>query len=75
MDTDERGWLFPFADGGIVLSAPVRVYLWFQQMKSQKKKVAFSRRTWQINPVTRMKGSAMKHSHLGAKDDLQKQDE
>jgi len=31
--------------------------------KPQKKKVAFSRRTWQINPVTRVKSSAKKYSH------------
>jgi hypothetical protein len=39
-------------------------------MKSKKKKVAFPRRTWQINPVTRVKSSRPR-----VKQDLQKQDE
>jgi hypothetical protein len=41
----------------------------------KKKKVAFLRRTWQINPVTRVKNSARKCSCLSAKRDLHKQDE
>jgi len=31
-------------------------------VKSKKKKVAFPRRTWQINPVKRVKDSARKYS-------------
>jgi hypothetical protein len=38
-----------------------------------KKKVAFPRRTWQINPVTRVKSSAKKYSRPRVKRDLQKQ--
>jgi hypothetical protein len=37
----------------------IRVYLWLE-MKTKKKKVAFPRRTWQINPVTRMKSDLKK---------------
>jgi hypothetical protein len=44
-------------------------------VKSKKKKVAFPRRTWQINPVTRVKGSARKYSRSHAKQNLRKQDE
>ena len=44
-------------------------------MKSKKKKVAFPRRTWQINPVTRVKDSAKKYSRPRVKQDLQKSDE
>jgi len=43
------------------------------KMKSKKKKVAFPRRTWQINPVTRVKSSAKKYSRPRVKQDLQKQ--
>jgi hypothetical protein len=43
--------------------------------KPQKKKVAFPRRSWQINPVTRVKSSAKKYSRPRAKNDLQRQDE
>jgi hypothetical protein len=43
--------------------------------KPQKKKVAFPRRSWQINPVTRVKASAKKYSRPSAKNDLQQQDE
>jgi hypothetical protein len=43
--------------------------------KPAKKKVAFPRRTWQINPVTRVKNSAKKYSRPGIKQDLQKSDE
>jgi len=42
-------------------------------MKSKKKKVALSRRSWQINPVTRVKASAKKYSRPRVKHDLQKQ--
>lgn len=41
-------------------------------MKSKKKKVAFPRRTWHINPVTRVKDSAKKYSRPRTKRDLQK---
>ena len=44
-------------------------------MKLKKKKVAFRRRTWQINPVTRVKDSAKEHSRPRVKHDLQKQKE
>jgi hypothetical protein len=46
-----------------------------REMKSKKKKVAFPRRTWQINPVTRVKSSAKKYSRPRVKQDLQKSDE
>jgi hypothetical protein len=36
-------------------------------MKSKKKKVAFPRRTWQINRVTRAKQNLQKHKMLNAK--------
>jgi hypothetical protein len=42
-------------------------------MESEKKKLAFPRRTWKINPVTRVKESAKKYSRPRAKQDLQKQ--
>jgi hypothetical protein len=42
-------------------------------MKSKKKKIALPRRSWQINPVTRVKKSAKKYSRPRAKQDLQKQ--
>jgi hypothetical protein len=51
-----------------------RVNPWFQKMKSKKKKVAFPRRTWQINPVTRVKSSAKKYSRPRVKQDLKKED-
>jgi hypothetical protein len=44
-------------------------------MKLKKKKVAFPRRTWQINPVTRVKESAKKYSRPRWKQSLRKQDE
>jgi hypothetical protein len=47
----------------------------FGAMKSKKKKVAFPRRTWQINPVTRVKSSAKKYSRPRVKQDFQKSDE
>jgi hypothetical protein len=47
----------------------------FRAMKSKKKKVAFPRRIWQINPVTRVKGSAKKYLRPRAKQNLRKQDE
>jgi hypothetical protein len=34
--------------------------------ENEKKKVAFPRRTWQINPVTRVKESRKKYSGLRA---------
>jgi hypothetical protein len=43
-------------------------------MKSKKKKVAFPRRTWQINPVTRVKESFRKYSRARSKDNLRKQE-
>jgi hypothetical protein len=39
--------------------------------KPAKKKVAFPRRTWQINPATRVKNSAKKYSRRRVKSDLQ----
>jgi hypothetical protein len=44
-------------------------------MKLEKKKVAFPRRTWQINPVTRVKESSKKYSRPCVKQDLKKQKE
>jgi hypothetical protein len=44
-------------------------------MKTKKKKVALPRRTWQINPVTRVKDSKKKYSRPRVKTDLQKFDE
>jgi hypothetical protein len=43
--------------------------------KLKKKKFAMPRRTWQINPVTRVKDSAKNYSRPRANQDLQKQDE
>jgi hypothetical protein len=43
-------------------------------MKSQKKKIAFPRRTWQIKPVTRVKKSAKVYSRPRAKQKLQKEE-
>ncbi len=43
-------------------------------MKSKKKKVAFPRRAWQINPVTRVKSSAKKYSRPRVKQDLKKEE-
>jgi len=44
-------------------------------MKKPKKKVALPRRTWQINPVTRVKDSAKKFSRPRVKQDLRKSNE
>jgi len=44
-------------------------------MKAKKKKMAFPRRTWQINPVTRVKDSAKKYSRPHMKRALQQHDE
>ncbi|HEY1718912.1 MAG TPA: hypothetical protein VGH42_11565 [Verrucomicrobiae bacterium] len=44
-------------------------------MKTKKKKVAFPRRTWQINPVTRVKESSKKYSRSCVKQDLQKEND
>jgi hypothetical protein len=44
-------------------------------MKTKKKKVALPRRTWQINPVTRVKDSKKKYLRPRVKTDLQKSDE
>jgi hypothetical protein len=41
--------------------------------KFQKKKMAFPRRTWQINPATRVKESPKKYSRPRAKQDLREQ--
>jgi hypothetical protein len=43
--------------------------------KPQKKKVVFPRRTWQINPATRVKDSKKKYSRSRVKQDLQKSNE
>jgi hypothetical protein len=40
-------------------------------MKTPKKKIAFPRRSWQINPVTRVKASDKKYSRPRVKKDLQ----
>ncbi len=37
--------------------------------KAAKKKIAFPRRQWQINPATRVKDSAKKYSRAKAKRD------
>jgi hypothetical protein len=42
-------------------------------MKSKKKKVAFPRRSWQINPVTRVKESSKKYSRPRVKGGWRKQ--
>ncbi len=44
-------------------------------MKTKKKKVAFPRRSWQINPVTRVKDSKKKYLRPRVKQNLQKHDE
>jgi len=44
-------------------------------MKTKNKKVAFPRRIWQINPVTRVKESVKKYLRPRAKQNLRKQDE
>lgn len=43
--------------------------------KKRKKKVAFPRRQWQINPATRVKESNKKYSRPRAKDEQRKLDE
>jgi hypothetical protein len=52
----------------------IRVNPWLQKIKSKKKKVAFPRRTWQIDPVTRVKSSAKKYSRPCVKQDLHKEE-
>jgi len=47
MDTDDLSFA-----GRRVLSVFIRVYPWLK-IKPKKKKVAFPRRTWQTDPVTR----------------------
>jgi hypothetical protein len=42
---------------------------------SRKKKFALPRRTWQMNPVTRVKESSKPHSRPRAKNDWRKLDE
>jgi hypothetical protein len=42
---------------------------------SRKKKFALPRRTWQINPVTRVKESSKQYSRPRGKNDWRKQDE
>jgi hypothetical protein len=59
---------FEFA---IVLIRVIRGF----KMKSKKKKVALPRRTWQINPVTRVKSSAKRYPRRRVKGDLKKLDE
>lgn len=39
--------------------------------KKAKKKIALPRRQWQINPFTRVKGSAKTYSRAKSKQDLQ----
>jgi hypothetical protein len=49
---------------------------WKREMKKpSKKKVALPRRTWHINPVTRVKDSRKKYSRPRIKSDLKKLDE
>jgi hypothetical protein len=43
--------------------------------RKPKKKLAFPRRQWQINPVTRVKDSKKKYSRPHAKDEQRKLDE
>jgi hypothetical protein len=43
--------------------------------KKTKKKLAFPRRQWQINPATRVKESAKKYARPRAKDEQRKSDE
>jgi len=43
-------------------------------MKTKKKKVAFPRRTWQINPVTRVKDSAKRYLRPRVKRELKQHD-
>jgi hypothetical protein len=43
--------------------------------KSQKKKVALPLRTWQMNPVTRVKESSKEYSRQRVKENWRKQDE
>jgi hypothetical protein len=40
--------------------------------RKRKKKLAFPRRQWQINPTTRVKESAKKYSRPRVKDDERK---
>lgn len=42
-------------------------------MKTKKKKLALPRRTWKINPVTRVKESAKGYWRARAKGELRKQ--
>ena len=44
-------------------------------MKPKKKNIALPRRTWQINPVTRVKDSAKKYSRPRTRQNLQKSPE
>ena len=43
--------------------------------KKRKKKLAFPRRQWQINPATRVKDSDKKYSRPRLKDEQRKLDE
>jgi hypothetical protein len=43
-------------------------------MKTQKKKIALPRRSWQISPITRVKDSAKKYSRPRVKQDFSKQE-
>lgn len=43
--------------------------------KKRKKKLAFPRRQWQINPATRVKDSGKKYSRPKTKDEQRKLDE
>jgi hypothetical protein len=43
--------------------------------RKRKKKLAFPRRQWQINPATRVKESTRKYSRPRAKDEQRKLDE
>lgn len=43
--------------------------------QKRKKKLAFPRRQWQINPVTRVKESRKKYSRQRTKDEQRKVDE
>jgi len=43
-------------------------------MNRKKKRLAFPRRTWKINPVTRVKESAKTYSRAGTKRAVRKMD-
>jgi hypothetical protein len=54
------------ADGNLCWSLSSKICVICGLRENEKKKVAFPRRTWQINPVTRVKESRKKYSGLRA---------